>query len=69
MPADQAAKLNEMLAKRPPMTTSTTVTKITAQELPADTFVVPAGYQKQEVKMAPGGPPPSGGAPTQKVPE
>ncbi len=71
MAPDQAAKLNEMLAKRPPMTTSTTVTKITAQELPADTFVVPAGYQKQEVKMgpAPGGPPPSGGAPPQKVPE
>lgn len=74
MPPDQTAKLNEELAKRPPMTTVTTVTKITSKKLPAETFEVPAGYQKQEVRMGPppgasGGPPASGSGSEEKVPE
>ncbi|MGH7917187.1 MAG: DUF4412 domain-containing protein [Candidatus Binataceae bacterium] len=51
MSADQAAKLNQMLANRPPVVTDTTVTKIARANLTPDTFAVPAGYTKQEFRM------------------
>jgi hypothetical protein len=70
MPPDQAAKIKEMLAKQPTIVTHTTVTKVTSENLPADTFQPPAGYEQQQMGMGPrmGGPgmgkPPAGaGAP------
>lgn len=52
-PPAQAAKMNEGLAKFKPTIISTTVTKIEVKDLPADTFVVPAGYTKQEAPKMP----------------
>jgi hypothetical protein len=78
MSPDQAAKLNQALTNRPPTTTRTEVTKVMAQELPADTFAIPAGYQKQQMGMmggpaagaSPAGAPAMGsGASRSKVPE
>lgn len=83
MPPAEAAKINEMLAKRPAIVTHTTVTKVMSENLPADTFQPPAGYQRQEMGMmgprmgAPGmgkpagagAPAAGGGAPPSKVPE
>ncbi len=54
MSPDQAAKLKEMFAKRPPVVSKTTVTQIASKDLPADTFKVPADFSKQE--MPAGGP-------------
>ncbi|MGH7987075.1 MAG: hypothetical protein ACREQX_12415 [Candidatus Binataceae bacterium] len=51
MSADQTAKLNQMLANRPPVVTDTTVTKIARENLTPDIFAIPAGYTKQEFKM------------------
>jgi hypothetical protein len=70
MSPEQANKLSQMLAHRQFVTT-TTVSKITTESLPADSFQAPAGYQKQEVPAMLGGmsgprmPPP----PPNKVPE
>ncbi len=47
MAPEQAAKINEMMAKRPPVTTSTVVEKIEAKKLAADDFAVPAGFTKR----------------------
>lgn len=55
MSPDQAAKLKQMLANRPPIVTHTTVTKVSSENLAADTFEVPAGFQKQQIG-AMGGP-------------
>jgi hypothetical protein len=46
---DQAAKIKQMLAKRPPVTNKTVVTKVTVQDIAASDFTVPQGYQKQEM--------------------
>ncbi len=51
--AAQAARLNTMMAKRPPMTLDYAVTKITKQSLPADTFAVPADYTRREAPTPP----------------
>jgi len=51
MSADQAAKINDMLAKRPPTVTHMTVTKVRTERLAAATFAPPPGYQKQEMRM------------------
>jgi hypothetical protein len=68
MSPDQTAKLNQMLANRPPVVTDTTVTRIASENLSPETFAIPAGYKKQEFKMprssAPSAPPPGS-----KVPE
>jgi hypothetical protein len=45
---DQAKQLNQMLANRQ-FVTNTTVSNITTKSLPADTFQVPSGYQKQQL--------------------
>ena len=48
MSPDQAKQLNQMLANRQ-FVTNTTVSNITTKSLPADTFQVPSGYQKQQL--------------------
>lgn len=72
MSPDQANKINKMLAKRPPTVTHMTVTKVKSQQLAADTFMPPAGYTKQEIRMPTmggnmGGP--GAGTSSKKVPE
>lgn len=47
--ADQAAKIKEMLAKRPPVMNKTVVTKVSVQDIAEADFTIPAGYQKQEM--------------------
>jgi Domain of unknown function (DUF4412) len=47
--SEQAAKIKDMLAKRPPVTNKTVVTKVTVQEIAAADFAIPAGYKKQEM--------------------
>ncbi len=63
MAPEQAAKINEMMAKRPPITTTTEVEKIESKKLADADFAVPAGFTKKELpagpsmgtmKMAPG---------------
>jgi hypothetical protein len=74
MSPDQAAKLKQMLANRH-FVTNTTVTKIATQTLPADSFSVPSGYQKQQMPAMLGGPgrsmgpPPASAASPHKIPE
>jgi hypothetical protein len=69
LPPGEADRLRQMMANRPPMVSEITVTKISSQSLPADTFSVPAGYTKSArmrpqppMAMRPGGPgaPPAG---------
>ncbi len=55
MSPEQAAKINQMMANRPPVQTKTVVSKIVAQNLPDDTFAIPAGFTKKELPQAPGG--------------
>jgi hypothetical protein len=74
MPAAQAAKLKEMLAKQSPRITKTKVIKIAERKLPADTFEVPPGYQRRGIAthrmvMPHGAAAPGKGGPTMKVPE
>ncbi len=54
MSPEQAAKINQMLAHRQ-FVTSTTVAKITTKRLPPDSFHVPSGYQKQQLPPMFGG--------------
>lgn len=65
MPPDQAQKLAQIMANRPPIVTKTTVTKITTKSLSDSEFAPPAGYTKQAMPMPGAGTPPraSGGAP------
>ena len=69
MAPEQAAKINEMMAKRPPVTTSTMVEKIETKKLADSDFAVPSGFTKRELPgpgsmmMKPGAmkmPPPAG---------
>ena len=66
MTPQQAAAMNQRLAARPPIVTHMTVSKVTAQELAANTFQPPPGYTKQQMPMmGPGmmmGPRPLAGA-------
>jgi hypothetical protein len=70
MAPEQAAKINEMMAKRPPVVTSTTVEKIEAKKLADSDFVVPSDFTKKELpgpgtmgsKMAPPAAAPNAGA-------
>ena len=62
MAPDQAAKINEMMAKRPPVQTTTQVEKIEEKKLSDSDFDIPSDYTKRELpgpggmgmKMAPG---------------
>jgi hypothetical protein len=72
MSPDQSAKINQMLAKRPPTVTHMTVTKVRTEKLAAGTFMPPPGYTKQEIRMPNMGGmgKPGAGAPSsKKVPE
>lgn len=55
MSAEQAEKINKMMAGRPPVQTKTVVSKIEVQKLPEDTFAIPAGYTKREMPTGPPG--------------
>jgi Domain of unknown function (DUF4412) len=61
MSPDQAAKIKQMLANRPPVVSKTVVTQISSKDLPAETFIVPAGYTKQQMPQGPHGAGPMGG--------
>lgn len=69
----QAKRLKEMLAKQSPEVTNTVVVKIATRKLPADTFTVPADYQRRgaPTEMMPqhGGAKSHGGGAPVKVPE
>ncbi|HKN15112.1 MAG TPA: DUF4412 domain-containing protein [Candidatus Binatus sp.] len=60
MAPEQAAKINEMMAKRPPVVTSTQVEKIETKKLAESDFAIPSDYTKRELpgpgsmRMAPG---------------
>src|SRR5208337_1656530 len=60
MAPEQAAKINEMMAKRPPVMTSTVVEKIETKKLADSDFAIPSDYTKRELpgpgsmRMAPG---------------
>jgi hypothetical protein len=76
MSPEQAAKLQQMLAHRQ-FVTNTTVAKISTKSLPAGSFEVPSGYQKQQMPLMFGGtgrsggamPPAASGTTQRKVPE
>ncbi len=55
MAPEQAAKINEMMAKRPPVVTSTMVEKIESKTLADSDFAIPAGLTKRELPTAPAG--------------
>jgi len=72
MAPEQAAKINDMMAKRPPVVMSETVEKVESKKLADADFAVPAGFTKKELpaapgmgsmKMAPGAGAPGAGAP------
>ncbi len=71
MSPEQAAKIRQMLANRPPMVSKTVVTKVTTEKLANDTFTVPAGYTKRVMghPMPPAGGMPPGPPPGAKAPE
>jgi hypothetical protein len=76
MAPDQAARLKQMMAKQGPQTTKTVVIKIATRDLPADTFVAPAGYERRGVASGPGASAPGGAGagtgappPATKVPD
>jgi hypothetical protein len=57
--SEQMSRLKQMIAKQGPQSTKTVVTKIETRDLPADTFTVPAGYQRRELPSRAGGPSPA----------
>lgn len=69
MAPEQAAKINEMMAKRPPVVTNTVVEKIESKKLAENEFAIPDGFTKRELP-APGSSPmkmqmkPPAGAPS-----
>jgi len=54
MAPDQAAKIKEMMAKRPPIVTSQVVEKIESKKLAESDFAIPSDYTKKEMPTAPG---------------
>jgi len=54
MAPEQAAKINEMMSKRPPVVTSTLVEKIESKKLADSDFAVPEGFTKREMPTGPG---------------
>ena len=55
MAPDQAQKIKEMMAKRPPIVTSQVVEKIESKKLAESDFAIPSDYTKKEMPTAPGG--------------
>ena len=53
MAPDQAAKINEMMAKRPPVVTTWQVEKIEAKKLAESDFAIPEGFTKKEMPTGP----------------
>jgi len=53
MAPEQAAKLSEMMAKRPPVVMTQTVSKVETKKLADSDFEVPAGFTKKELPTAP----------------
>jgi hypothetical protein len=53
MAPDQAQKIKEMMAKRPPIMTSQTVEKIESKKLAESDFEIPSDYTKKEMPTAP----------------
>ncbi|HUA34105.1 MAG TPA: DUF4412 domain-containing protein [Candidatus Binataceae bacterium] len=49
LPPEQAKKIEEAMAKRPPVVTKTTVTKVTSQKLAESTFEVPSDYKERQM--------------------
>jgi len=75
MAPEQAAKINEMMAKRPPVVTNTQVEKIESKRLADSDFAIPADFTKRELpgpgsmgKMPPMKMAPPAGAPAAKAP-
>ena len=77
MAPEQQAKINEMMAKRPPVVMNLTVEKIESKKLADADFEVPAGFTKKELpagpsmgtmKMAPHAGAPAAGAPAAAAP-
>ncbi len=74
MAPEQAAKINEMMAKRPPVVTNTQVEKIESKRLAESDFDIPAGFTKRELpgpgsmKMPPMKMAPPAGAPAAAAP-
>jgi hypothetical protein len=66
MPPEQAERLKQMMANRPPTTSKSTTTSIKTADLPASTFEVPAGYTERKIAM-PMGRGPSGAAPAPRA--
>ncbi len=54
MAPDQAAKIKEMMAKRPPIVTSQVVEKIESKKLAESDFAIQSDYTKKEMPTAPG---------------
>lgn len=54
MSPDQAEKLKQMIASRPPTISKTTTTSIKTAEIPIDTFSIPAGYTERKVGLGGG---------------
>jgi hypothetical protein len=55
MAPEQAEKIKEMMAKRPPIVTSQTVEKIESKKLAESDFAIPSDYTKKEMPTAPAG--------------
>ena len=49
MAPDQAAKINEMMAKRPPVVTNTVVEKIESKKIADNEFAIPDGFTKRDL--------------------
>jgi hypothetical protein len=54
MSPEQTAKINQMMANRPPVVTSTVVEKVEAKNIADSEFTVPAGFAKRDLPSAPG---------------
>ncbi len=54
MKPEDAAKISEMMAKRPPLVMTQTVEKIESKKLADADFAVPADFTKKELPVGPG---------------
>ncbi len=51
IPPEQAERLKQMMANRPPTTTKSVTTSVKVAELPPDTFGIPADYTERKVAL------------------